>query len=188
MKNRMTRCGKRLAVFAAAVLSLAGCSDDRKSEHPAIWDFVNPSVRFVVTDAETGENLLDPASENFIGEEAVAVSYKGERYGIVTEPYAPVSRFNMPRPLALRLERDPYYSSLEELQGWHLSFGEFSPTDNYRDQRFTVEWEDGSTTEVEFDLYIVWHDDEPDVKSLVRVDGVDHGSGYDNGWVVRISR
>lgn len=82
----------------------------------------------------------------------------------------------------------PYYSSLEELQGWHLSFGEFSPTDNYRDQRFTVEWEDGSTTEVEFDLYIVWHGDEPDVKSLVRVDGVDHGSGYDNGWVVRISR
>ena len=72
MKNRMTRCGKRLAVFAAAVLSLAGCSDDRKSEHPAIWDFVNPSVRFVVTDAETGENLLDPASENFIGEESVA--------------------------------------------------------------------------------------------------------------------
>ena len=107
MKNRMTRCGKRLAVFAAAVLSLAGCSDDRKSEHPAIWDFVNPSVRFVVTDAETGENLLDPASENFIGEEAVAVSYKGERYGIVTEPSAPASRFNMPRPLALRLDGDP---------------------------------------------------------------------------------
>ena len=80
-----------------------------------------------MTDAETGENLLDPASENFIGEEAVAVSYKGERYGIVTEPSAPASRFNMPRPLALRLERDPYYSSLEELQGWHLSFGRVLP-------------------------------------------------------------
>lgn len=97
MKNRMTRCGKRLAVFAAAVLSLAGCSDDRKSEHPAIWDFVNPSVRFVVTDAETGENLLDPASENFIGEEAVAVSYKGERYGIVTEPLSPQQTLKISR-------------------------------------------------------------------------------------------
>jgi hypothetical protein len=117
MKNRMTRCGKRLAVFAAAVLSLAGCSDDRKSEHPAIWDFVNPSVRFVVTDAETGENLLDPASENFIGEEAVAVSYKGERYGIVTEPTSPQTTLTIKVLHARHPKRNPFLRPF-----WVLSF------------------------------------------------------------------
>ena len=104
-------------MFAAAVLSLAGCSDDRKSEHPAIWDFVNPSVRFVVTDAETGENLLDPASENFIGEEAVAVSYKGERYGIVTEPLSPQTTLTIKVLHARHPKRNPFLRPF-----WVLSF------------------------------------------------------------------
>ena len=38
---------------------LAGCSEEVEYEMP-IYDFVNPSVCFFVSDAATGVNLLDP--------------------------------------------------------------------------------------------------------------------------------
>jgi len=48
---------------------LAGCSEEVEYEMP-IYDFVNPSVCFFVSDAATGVNLLDPDEPEVFGRAA----------------------------------------------------------------------------------------------------------------------
>ena len=58
---------------------LAGCSEEVEYEMP-IYDFVNPSVCFFVSDAATGVNLLDPDEPDAILGRPIAVTYDGKRY------------------------------------------------------------------------------------------------------------
>ena len=64
-----------------ALGALAGCSEEVEYEMP-IYDFVNPSVCFFVSDAATGVNLLDPDEPDAILGRPIAVTYGGKRYEV----------------------------------------------------------------------------------------------------------
>lgn len=131
---------------------LSGCSEEVEYEM-SIYDFVNPSVYFFVSDAATGVNLLDPDEPDAILGRPIAVTYGGKRYEVAADAVAaPATRANLPRPLALRLEGANEY---DRIKGYHLAFGEFDPTDGLKGQSFVVDWGDGTSTKVEFDLYVV---------------------------------
>jgi len=93
--------------------------------------------------------------------------------------------------LALRLEGANEY---DRIKGYHLAFGEFDPTDGLKGQSFVVDWGDGTSTKVEFDLYVVWKKNrkeriyEAEVHSPIRVDGAARGEGYYDAWIIRITR
>ena len=154
---------------------LAGCSEEVEYEMP-IYDFVNPSVCFFVSDAATGVNLLDPDEPDAILGRPIAVTYGGKRYEVAA---------------ALRLEGANEY---DRIKGYHLAFGEFDPTDGLKGQSFVVDWGDGTSTKVEFDLYVVWKKNrkeriyEAEVHSPIRVDGAARGEGYYDAWIIRITR
>lgn len=122
------------------------------------------------------------------------MTYNGTRYCVTTEADRTAispTRATYVRPLALRLEgMDP----LGNIEGYHLAFGDFGPDNDLREQSLRVDWGDGTSTKVEFDLYVTWKADKkrkmwlPEVHSLIRVDGVDRGEGYYDAWIVRISR
>ncbi len=57
----MKRLFKRASMAVLAMLVLCACNEGEGSKGDMIWDFVNPSVRFMVTDSAGGENLLDPS-------------------------------------------------------------------------------------------------------------------------------
>lgn len=63
---------------------LAGCSEEVEYEMP-IYDFVNPSVCFFVSDAATGVNLLDPDEPDAILGRPIAVTYGGKRYEVAAD-------------------------------------------------------------------------------------------------------
>ena len=68
---------------------LAGCSEEVEYEMP-IYDFVNPSVCFFVSDAATGVNLLDPDEPDAIlGYRPIAVTYGGKRYEVAADAARP---------------------------------------------------------------------------------------------------
>ena len=146
---------------------LAGCSEEVEYEMP-IYDFVNPSVCFFVSDAATGVNLLDPDEPDAILGRPIAVTYGGKRYEVAAE--------------------------YDRIKGYHLAFGEFDPTDGLKGQSFVVDWGDGTSTKVEFDLYVVWKKNrkeriyEAEVHSPIRVDGAARGEGYYDAWIIRITR
>ncbi|WP_302604488.1 hypothetical protein [uncultured Alistipes sp.] len=173
MKRFFTLC--MVAAFALSI----GC--EKTPEEEMIWDFSPFSVSFSVSDAETGADLLDPDSErNILGQE-IAVVYNGARYQVVlpeSPDWGPKTRFLMPQPLALRLMRS---YTLTEVNGewrkiygtYRLEFGEFTPVDDWHGQELTMEWGDGSTNAVRFDLYIKWKRvNDPEVLSPIWFDGV----------------
>lgn len=67
-----------------ALGALAGCSEEVEYEMP-IYDFVNPSVCFFVSDAATGVNLLDPDEPDAILGRPIAVTYGGKRYEVAAD-------------------------------------------------------------------------------------------------------
>lgn len=188
----MNRLFALFSIAAASSAAFSGCSgcSGCTGDPDVIWDFVNPSVCFFVTDAATGENLLDPESEHTIAEHPITVSYRGEVYPVVRTD-APQVRSSLPtranpaRPLALRLEnRD----ALGVVEGWHLSFGEFDPAAGWYGERFTIDWGDGRSNEVEFGLWLTWKSSEPTSHSPLSLDGVPRGEGYYDAWVIPLER
>ena len=178
-----------------ALGALAGCSEEVEYEMP-IYDFVNPSVCFFVSDAATGVNLLDPDEPDAILGRPIAVTYGGKRYEVagavwINDVRAAFDADKNARPLALRLEGANEY---DRIKGYHLAFGEFDPTDGLKGQSFVVDWGDGTSTKVEFDLYVVWKKNrkeriyEAEVHSPIRVDGAARGEGYYDAWIIRITR
>lgn len=114
-------------------LLFIGCKED---EHDIIWDFVNYSVE------------CDLDSKVDIDIDKISIDYKGKNYKAKIDDGGH-TRATWARPLALR------YTDLEKNKV-KFTFGEFRPDDNYRNESFTINWQDGSKDVITFDLYITW--------------------------------
>lgn len=184
---------KRLLLLPLTiVLVLATSCDKEETEEPAIWDFACYSARFFVLDSATGANLLDPDAGHNILDQPIAVVYKGVRYEVEEAQDIEVpmtdTRFYMPKPLALRWFSYIYQyigGRWEEVEGKYcLEFGEFTPEDDWHGEEFTIEWGDGTSNTVRFDLYIIWrHVNDPDVFTPLWLDGVPH-----DGWSITLRK
>lgn len=149
-------------ILLCAVSLLSAC---KREEEDITWDFVCYMVDFYVSEARTGANLLDAATEGNILNNDIYVEYNGNRYDMYKNSpglygYAE-TRYIMPAPLGLRLR--PYdfqwnfvSKSWERRGSWHLEFGEFSPANGYRGSEFTIYWGDGTSNTVRFDCYVEW--------------------------------
>jgi hypothetical protein len=145
-----------------AVMFLAGC---KKEEPPRRWDYPNVSIIINVED-ENGVNLLNErtAGTDCIINNKMKITYNGEEFPLkkptrADEPILPVMN-------GFRL------------MGWYaeakLSFGEFSiDTKEYRGETFTIDWGDGTQSQVTFDLYATPNgNDQPTFHYATRLDGV----------------
>lgn len=161
-----------------------------EEEDHVIWDFLNYSVAFSVTDAATGADLLDPRAAGNLVNDPIRVRYGEQEFGLQSIPtndfYTAATRSNAPRPLGLRLTRLLRgYEGPYPIPGpWILTFGEFSPEQGWRGESFTIEWGDGIVNEVTFDCYVVWESpQEPKVVRHIWFDGVEQES-----WLLELTR
>lgn len=131
---------------------LSSC--EKEEEGDLIWDFSTRSIMLKVVNA-SGQNMLDESTANGWKAEDISATYKDESYPctIVDEPlYQPQSdiptRYLPAFMLGLRTST--------EKQNRLLYFGDFTPTNNYKDTPITFHWPDGTTTTITFDFYITW--------------------------------
>ena len=110
-----------------------------------IWDFNCYDINFAVTDSK-GNDLLNPEYAGNILKNNITITYNNQtfKYNYVE------LRYNMPYPLAIRKVYNEY------LNKNLLTFGEFTPADNFKNETFTIDWGDGTKDVVTFDLYIEW--------------------------------
>lgn len=166
-----------LLSLCALSLLLTGCAEPE--QEPVIWDFNNYEVVFTMVDAQTGADLLDEDNPSGVWLGDVAVIYDGRRYTLADDLHKAA---NMPKPLGLRRTTVDDGGVVRHA----LSFGEFSPTDDHRDERFTMDWGDGTQTEIAFDCYVAWSGNTPKVNTRVSVDGSERISG--DIWRVDLKR
>ncbi|MBQ0024690.1 MAG: hypothetical protein KBT00_03060 [Bacteroidales bacterium] len=120
---------RSLILIILAVLLCAGCAKE--------VDWYPVTVSFYIVDSE-GNDLLDPASESFIGDD-ISLSYKGNEYvySIPTKTYLPVF-------YGLIIEKD-------NLVGKYCArFGELDGADNYDDD-FIIRFPDGTSRTLHYD-------------------------------------
>ncbi|WP_294081360.1 hypothetical protein [Proteiniphilum sp. UBA5384] len=130
---------------------------------------------FISVVNESGENLLDPETENNLLDGGVWITYKDKTYDIV-EIQPIETRATMPEPLSLR----HYPEDEENPRSLLLGFGEFSPTDEHKREEFTIHWEDGTSDKVAFDCYITGSNCNPKVqKALYLNDKLISNKEYD---------
>jgi hypothetical protein len=114
------------------------------------WDLVNPDVCCFVRNAD-GENLLDPATEGNILDNEITVDYNGETYGMNGNAGTRASH-----EVWYGLRVEPYNDFSDDTPV--LKFGEFRSTSHdsgsYRGETLTINWGDGTSDEIKFDLYV----------------------------------
>ena len=126
-----------------------------------IWDFWTWNVVVTVTDAD-GADLLEDIMP---GE--LSAAYNGEDYPLSEDTR---TRFLMPRWSGLIKGHD----SATGLNT--VVFGEFTPEDNYKNEPFTLNLQDGTSVEITFDCYITWkRHTQPIVRTSAKVNG-EYGS------------
>lgn len=131
---------------------LSSC--EKEEEGDLIWDFSTRSIMLKVVNA-SGQNMLDESTANGWKAEDISATYKDESYPctIVDEPlYQPQS--DIPTRYLPAFMRGLRTST--EKQNRILYFGDFTPTNNYKDTPITFHWPDGTTTTITFDFYITW--------------------------------
>ena len=131
---------------------LSSC--EKEEEGDLIWDFSTRSIMLKVANA-SGQNMLDESTANGWKAEDISATYKDESYPctIVDEPlYQPQS--DIPTRYLPAFMRGLRTST--EKQNRILYFGDFTPTNNYKDTPITYHWPDGTTTTITFDFYITW--------------------------------
>ncbi len=146
---------KILLLIPAVIMLFTGCSNNNDD---IIWDFANFNVAFRVVN-QAGEDLLNEEEEGNMLED-IKVVYKDKEY-----KWERPLKYNMPKALALRT----MYSSDKDII--YLCFGEFSPQSNYKNETFTIDWGDGTTDEIKFNLYITWKGNDPTVHQAVYLNG-----------------
>lgn len=153
---------------AAAVLSLpllCGCNDKEEDEM-VIWDFM-PSEIVIHVENAAGDNLLLPETAGSIVPEDVKAVYNGKTYDYTYTyvedgkpvPYQPGAMDDRQKTR----ECAPIWYGLHDgyTEGDYeptINFGQFAPTDNYRNEEFEIVWPDGSRDKIAFDLFINWDD------------------------------
>jgi len=153
----------RLLLLACACLALAaGC----KKKVVQKWDYPNVNVTIFVENA-AGEDMLSATTDGNLFHNDIRVTYKGETVRCL-KPDHPETRASEPKlpvfaGLTYRLGSRPRY----------LTMGEFSiDTQDYRGEKFSIAWGDGTSTDFEFDLYHTDNgDDEPTVHQAIRATG-----------------
>jgi hypothetical protein len=133
-----------IRVALPCAVLLAGCTS---GEVPR-WDFPNEEIIISLKNGR-GDNLLSPrpGSDNaFL--KGISVTYNGETHNLKGIPATRADKPVLPTMNGLQLRT-----------GWNGSavmvFGEFSCDEGkeYRGETFTINWADGTSDEVKFDLY-----------------------------------
>ena len=157
-----------------AMVAMAGAACDKEENKHLIWDYANYTIAFAVEDAETGEDLLDPATEgNILGQE-IKVVYNEKEYPRWTKDGLEAwdiediasTRFNKPQTLALR------WGWSNDAYSYLVTFGEFSPAEDFRQESFIIDWGDGTQNEIVFDCYDTWKNGKPTIHTDCWMDGV----------------
>lgn len=150
----------------------------REAADPVFPDYRNEAIVFTVEDAD-GADLLDPYREDNVCNTGIEIKYGGESYR--ADWWGP--SYLPPRKLALRMDTD------SETGRGILSFGDFSPLRNYRGETFSIDWKNGRTDEVSFDLYVEPGDaGVPTVRRALKLNGEEYeleaGAGMRIGIVL----
>lgn len=110
-----------------------------------------------VVDAE-GNNLLDPATEGNILDRPVKAMYNGRTYLMNGERDGEKTRVNLSQWAGLFVS--PFPSEDKPPVLW---FGEFEGATTHKGVTFTIDWADGTTTDVKFDHIVEWVPWSPEV-------------------------
>lgn len=159
---------KKLFLFATLLASaLVSCDNTDEIDDPLdriIWDFTCWNISLDVTNQD-GVDLLDKNNpENLL--EGTTVTYSGKTFVIEESTENKLqTKALMPAPLALQVMKS------ERTGKYHLLFGEFTPVDGHEKETFNINWGDGTTTKIEFDLYITGDNKNPVVHKILYVDG-----------------
>ena len=135
-----------LVVFIFSITLLVGCKD---VVYP-IWDFPHWDIGIVVRNS-TGEDLLDPETTGNILGNDVTVVYDYRIY----EMWDARTRWIPPQWFGLRVGKYWYDDENGDIA---LLFGQFSPEsgDGYHGATMTIDWGDGTSNEIKFDLYVTY--------------------------------
>ncbi len=143
---------KYLCSFVIYILTVplfAGCKD---VVYP-IWDFPPHNIGLIIR-TPAGDDLLDPETENNILENNVTAVYRGETYEMWDARTAQ-TRYIPSTWFGLRIGK---YWHDDDNGDTALLFGEFSAdtTDGYHEETVTIDWGDGTSDEIKFDLYVTY--------------------------------
>ncbi len=116
---------KNILILVATSFLFVNCNELEVDIAPVIY-------RLKVVD-EQGNNLLNPARENAIDISEIIAQYQGNDYQCQTPTRAYKPHFN-------GLQLESHHSG-----EWILTFGEFSGTSDYEDEKLTILWGDGSS-------------------------------------------
>ncbi|MDR2912876.1 MAG: hypothetical protein LBV38_06265 [Alistipes sp.] len=139
-------------VTAMTTALFAGCGD---VVYP-IWDFPPSNIGLIVRTSEWDgdNNLLDPDFDgNILGNEIVA-EYNGKEY-----PLGFIDAKTRYIPASWRgLRVGKYYGYDGDDGTTALLFGEFQTEthESSHPETFTIDWGDGTSDEVKFDLYVTY--------------------------------
>ncbi len=167
---------KRLLCLSLVAVAAAGCGDDKDD---VLWDFAHEMVRVYVTDPSGRENRLDPDAERTIANDPIAVIYKGKRYELDRETLVVGRGGSDAAAAATRVIPVRFYGFCLRYtyrENWHLVFGEFDAEVGYEREPLTIDWGDGTTTEIAFDYSRTWKNGEPTTVRHIYVDGADRGA------------
>ncbi len=141
--NQFDSMKKLLFLPLICLMPLAGCKDKIVVE--TTWDYPNVNIIIHVKD-EQGINLLDEraAKLDYILDQNMTIIHDGTTY-----PIKKITRAEEPLlPVMSGFYVLGHYAEAK------LVFGEFSiDTKEYRGETFTIDWGDGTTSEVKFDIY-----------------------------------
>jgi len=151
-----------LLLVCASIALAAGC----KKKIPRKWDYPNENITILVNNS-AGEDMLSATARPTLFDNVIRLTYKGQTTPCL-KPDHPTTRASEPKlpvfeGLTYHLGRNPRY----------LTLGEFSiDTQDYRAEKFTVDWGDGTSTDFEFDLYHTDNgDNEPTIHRAIRATG-----------------
>ena len=162
----------KLLLLAAVAVAGAACDKEEaaKSTTESYW------VYFSVVDAQTGEDLLDPATEgNFLDQE-IKLTHNGELYQRPkVADLEPILQASPSEPFALRWGKRSLGSGSADERYW-LAFGPFLPSEHYYREVLTIDWGDGTQNEVVLDCY--FQNDKTDLRRALWVDGKAQGEDW----------
>jgi len=140
---------KTLLKYLFAVTCMCSALSCEKKKEECLHEALSPrtaTIFFVVTDADTGEDLLDPEVENCLLED-VRITYDGNVYRYDIESGIGIYTATRERFLM----RWGHYTKMRPDDPYCLSIGQFDCPLEGLEASLSVDWGDGGeTTEVQF--------------------------------------